>query len=221
MNAIKITLTSLILLPFVAASEVSMNLGVTSNYMWRGVTQTSDNVAVSGGIDYANDNGFYAGLWSSNIDFGTESGSEIDLFIGYAGSFTSMDYDIGYVMYQYPTTGFEESNFSELYLNTSFDSLTLGVALNVKSDIDDDQAFGAGDIYTYASYSFDLPQEYSLTLTAGIYTFDEDEVLYGDSDYSHLQVDISKSDFTISISKATEGSGNDDVKVFANWAQSF
>ena len=221
LNVKKFTLASLTFITFSASAEVSMNIGVTSNYMWRGVTQTADSAAVSGGVDYSADNGFYAGTWTSNVDFGTGAGSELDLYLGFAGSVSSIDYDIGYVMYTYPSTGFEDSNFSEIYLNTSFKNLTLGVALNVNSDIDDDQAFGAGDIYTYSSYTFDLPQEYSMTLTGGIYTFDENEDLYGDSDYSHLQVDISKSDFTFSVSKATKESGNDDVKVLISWSQSF
>ena len=221
LNIKKFTIASLTLISFSASAEVSMNLGVTSNYMWRGVTQSDDGVAISGGIDYANDNGFYAGVWTGNVDFGASSGSEVDLYVGYASSINSIDYDIGYVMYTYPNSGFEDSNYSEISLKTSYESLTLGVALTVISDIDDDQAFSTGDIYTHASYSFELPQEYSLTLTGGIYTFDENESLFGNNDDSHIQVDINKSDFTFSVSKATEESGSDDLNVFASWKKSF
>jgi uncharacterized protein (TIGR02001 family) len=217
----QLSIASLVLMSFSCVAEVSMNAAVTSNYMWRGVTQTGDDAAVSGGIDYNHENGFYAGAWTSNVGFGAGSGSEVDFYVGHTGTLSSIDYDIGYVMYKYPATGFEESDFSEVYLNTSFNNFTLGLALNVNSDIDDDQAFGTGDIYTYASYYFALPQEYSMTLTGGIYNFDEDEVIYGDSDYSHVQVDISKNDFTLSVSKASDESGSDDVKVFVTWAQSF
>ena len=205
--------------PFMYA-DVEGSVGVSSDYFYRGISQNDGNPAVNLELEWSRD-GFYAGTWTSNVDFGSGAGSELDLYLGFAGSVSSIDYDIGYVMYTYPSTGFEDSNFSEIYLNTSFKNLTLGVALNVNSDIDDDQAFGAGDIYTYSSYTFDLPQEYSMTLTGGIYTFDENEYLYGDSDYRHLQVDISKSDFTFSVSKATKESGNDDVKVLISWSQSF
>ena len=75
LNIKKFTIASLTLISFSASAEVSMNLGVTSNYMWRGVTQSDDGVAISGGIDYANDNGFYAGVWTGNVDFGASSGS--------------------------------------------------------------------------------------------------------------------------------------------------
>jgi uncharacterized protein (TIGR02001 family) len=188
LNTKQLSIASLVLMSFSCVAEVSMNAAVTSNYMWRGVTQTGDDAAVSGGIDYNHENGFYAGAWASNVGFGAGSGSEVDFYVGYAGTLSS----IGYVMYKYPASSFERSDFSEVYLNTSFNNFTLGLALNVNSDIDDDQAFGTGDIYTYASYYFALPQEYSMTLTGGIYNFDEDEAVYGDSDYSHVQVDISK-----------------------------
>lgn len=53
----------------------SANIGVVSNYMWRGVTQTGDQAAVQGGLDVAHESGFYAGTWASNIDW-DEGGAE-------------------------------------------------------------------------------------------------------------------------------------------------
>ncbi len=51
----------------------SANVGVVSNYLWRGVTQADDGPAVQGGVDYAHSSGFYLGTWVSNIDWGTSS----------------------------------------------------------------------------------------------------------------------------------------------------
>jgi len=56
-----------------ANAAVEANIGATSNYVWRGVTQTNDAVAVQGGIDYRHEVGFYAGTWASNVDFGNET----------------------------------------------------------------------------------------------------------------------------------------------------
>ena len=53
----------------VAAAEVTANAAVTNNYIWRGVTQTQDQAAVQGGVDWAGGPGFYAGTWLSNVDF--------------------------------------------------------------------------------------------------------------------------------------------------------
>lgn len=50
----------------------SANVGAVSNYIWRGVSQTQDGAAVQGGLDYAHESGFYAGLWASNVDFNNE-----------------------------------------------------------------------------------------------------------------------------------------------------
>ena len=49
------------------AGEWSANASMTSNYIWRGLTQTENEAAVQGGIDYAADNGFYIGTWASNV----------------------------------------------------------------------------------------------------------------------------------------------------------
>ncbi|MEW8587031.1 MAG: TorF family putative porin, partial [Candidatus Thiodiazotropha sp.] len=45
----------------VAAAEISANIGVTSNYIWRGLTQTGNSTALSGGFDWADELGVYAG----------------------------------------------------------------------------------------------------------------------------------------------------------------
>jgi hypothetical protein len=49
--------------------DFSANIGVVSNYMWRGTTQSSDGPAVQGGLDVEHESGFYAGTWASNIDW--------------------------------------------------------------------------------------------------------------------------------------------------------
>lgn len=53
-------------------NSFSANIGVVSNYIWRGTTQTQDGPAVQGGLDYAHASGFYASVWASNIDWNNE-----------------------------------------------------------------------------------------------------------------------------------------------------
>ena len=48
----------------VQADEWSANFGASNNYIWRGLTQTINEGAISGGIDFAADSGFYAGTWA-------------------------------------------------------------------------------------------------------------------------------------------------------------
>jgi len=101
------------------------NVGVFSNYIFRGVTQTSENAAVQGGFDYAHASGLYAGVWGSNVSWLSDSGAyrdtslELDLYGGYKGSFGGdFGYDVGAIYYYYPgkkNPGFISANTTEVY----------------------------------------------------------------------------------------------------------
>jgi uncharacterized protein (TIGR02001 family) len=223
-----------------AAAEFSANIGVASNYVWRGATQTDDAAAVSGGIDYGHDSGFYVGTWASNVDFsgnleGASSEVEWDLYGGYANELASgFGYDVGVIYYAYPDS--DDANFAELALGVSYKFFNAGVNYTVSSDVKDTKGaadpFMEGDIYYYAGVSFDLPVEsWTAGGTIGHYAFDQDGKGGGkenDLDYTHYQLDIGKSagdfgDFTFSISRADEeaNGGDDDYKVFVSWAKTF
>ncbi len=204
-----------------ANASVEANVGVTSNYLWRGVSQSQDGPSVSGGLDYSHESGFYAGTWIGTIDFGGGSGTENDYYLGYGGEAGDFGYDVGYIYYAYPATGFEDSNFGEVYFNGSYGAFGFGVAYTINSDIDDDAPFGTGDMYLSVSYGFELPEEYSLGVTYGYYNFDSDDAVYGDVDYGHFQLDLSKGDFTLSVSKADKESGDDDTKFVVSWGTTF
>ena len=203
-----------------AAAELSANIGATSNYVWRGVTQTDDGAAISGGLDYAHDSGFYAGTWASNVDFGSDDDTtaEVDLYGGYANEFGGgVGYDLGVIHYAYP--GGDELDFTEIYASLSFGPVTGGVnyTIDKESDVDED------DVYYYLSAGFDVAPTWSIGGTIGHYDFDS-----GDS-YTHGQIDIGKSvgdfgDFTLSISVADEDDDlgiDGDTLVFVSWGKTF
>ena len=52
----------LILSSYASAVEISSNVGLSSDYIWRGMTQTNGDIAVNGGFDLSTDNGFYFGI---------------------------------------------------------------------------------------------------------------------------------------------------------------
>ncbi|HEX5393025.1 MAG TPA: TorF family putative porin [Rhodocyclaceae bacterium] len=93
------------------ASPLSFNVGVVSDYIFRGISQTAHAPALQGGIDYAFSSGFYVGTWASNVKWveGWQgSGStEVDVYGGYRGAFANPDftYDIGTIYYTYPSHG--------------------------------------------------------------------------------------------------------------------
>ena len=88
---------------------LTANVGLFSEYIFRGISQTAGKPAVQGGFDWAHSSGFYLGTWGSNIswleDFGayTRSSLEWDFYGGYKGSINDdWNYDLGTIYYLYP-----------------------------------------------------------------------------------------------------------------------
>ena len=135
----KLLLLSLISLPTFAS--VSANVSFASDYIWRGMTQ-SDGPAISGGFDFEDESGFYAGIWGSNVNFNDGTGSELDYYVGYGFELGSLGVDLGYVAFDYPenTTGLD---FEEIVVGLSLGDVGLTFALGQD---------GAPD-YTEVSYS--------------------------------------------------------------------
>ena len=90
---------------------VTGNVGLYSQYVFRGLTQTNRELAIQGGFDYAHSSGFYAGTWASNVSWLRDGGlyraggsGEFDFYGGFKGSIGSSDvsYDLGTLYYYYP-----------------------------------------------------------------------------------------------------------------------
>jgi len=114
--------------PSVSLADLAFNVSATSDYRYRGISQTRLKPALQGGVDYSN-GAFYAGAWASNIkwikDFGGDAGIEVDLYGGIKGEVTKeVAYDVGVLTYQYPSNKLNPSaNTTEVY-----GALTYGVA---------------------------------------------------------------------------------------------
>ena len=118
-----------------ASAEVSGSVAVVSDYLFRGVTQTSEKPALQGGITWTHDSGFYAGGWGSSIswlsdaDPDVSSQVELDVFAGYGGKFgqSEFGYDVGLNYYGYPgdyPAGFNDPDTLELYFGLSWKFLS-------------------------------------------------------------------------------------------------
>jgi uncharacterized protein (TIGR02001 family) len=124
-----VVLGSLFAMPVLAADApapaVTYNIGLTTNYLYRGITQTAASPALQGGLDYAHASGFYAGAWASSIKWIKEANSgnsvpvEIDTYLGFKNSFaTDFSYDVGFLRYNYPgtyATGQVKADTNEIY----------------------------------------------------------------------------------------------------------
>jgi uncharacterized protein (TIGR02001 family) len=80
--------------------QVTANVAVTSDYVFRGVSQTQENAAISAGVDLTN-GGFYAGAWVSNVDFGDDTDIEADVYGGFRTEAAGFALDFGAVGYLY------------------------------------------------------------------------------------------------------------------------
>ncbi len=91
-------------------SPFSSNVTLTTNYLYRGISQTGAKPAIQGGFDYAGASGLYIGAWGSSISWisdeglGTNAGLELDTYAGYKGTAGSVSYDVGFLRYNYPGT---------------------------------------------------------------------------------------------------------------------
>ena len=56
------------------AYTIGYNVGLYSQYVFRGLTQTSEKPAIQGGVDYSHASGFYAGAWASNVSWLEDGG---------------------------------------------------------------------------------------------------------------------------------------------------
>jgi uncharacterized protein (TIGR02001 family) len=108
------------------AFALTSNVGLYSQYVFRGIAQSGEKPAIQGGMDLTHTSGFYAGFWGSNVSWledyqGYSTGSlELDLYGGYRGGIgdTGISYDVGVLRYQYPGSrpaGIANANTTELY----------------------------------------------------------------------------------------------------------
>ncbi|MEL6473492.1 MAG: TorF family putative porin [Pseudomonadota bacterium] len=155
-----------------AEGEFSGNVTLTSDYVWRGISQSNEDLAIQGGFDYANGM-FYAGTWASSIDFedGSDSNVELDLYGGLAGEFEGgVAWDVGVIGYLYPDSDAEDLDFVELYggLGYAFEG---GVEVGGYAYFDPDNE----NLYVEGTAGLGLTDNLSADVSIGNYSFDEGE----------------------------------------------
>ncbi len=119
------------------AGDLSYNIGVQSDYIWRGVSQTNDQAALQGGIDYKHGT-FYAGTWLSNVDFAgtnnTHANTEVDLYAGIAPQVGNWSFNFGAYYYTYPSA--DGVTFGELQTDVSHPIGKGTIGVNMFTPID-------------------------------------------------------------------------------------
>lgn len=182
---------------------LAFNAGLTSDYRFRGISQSRFDPAVFGGIDFGHKSGIYLGTWASSIkwikDAGGNSDAEIDFYGGYKGAQGDIGYDLGVVRYQYPSHNLAVSpNTTELYGGLTFGPLTAKYFHSVTN------AFGFGGSknsgYLDISALFDLGNGWSIVPHVGRQKIDGSSSTVGS--YTDFALTVNKdfgSGFVVSL----------------------
>lgn len=87
--------------------EWSANATGTSDYVFRGISQSDNDPAIQGGADVTYGL-FYAGIWGSSIDYAADNNIELDYYVGITPSYMGVSFDFGYIYYNYPDADFND-----------------------------------------------------------------------------------------------------------------
>lgn len=158
----------------VSEGEFSANVALTTDYVWRGVSQNDSNSAIQGGFDYANGL-FYAGTWAANANVGGAN-LELDLYGGLAGETDAgLSWDVGVIAYLYPDTN--DLDFYEIYAGLGYeiiDSVEIGGYIYLDPDNE--------STYIEGTAGFAFTDTISVDASLGNYSFD------GGGDYTNYSI---------------------------------
>jgi uncharacterized protein (TIGR02001 family) len=178
---------STLLVSTAGAGELSGDVGVVSDYVFRGVSQTDEDPAVQAGLTYSLDSGFYVGTWASQVDFGGEADLEVDLFAGYGFDVSeTVAADVQILRYVYPDDG--GLNYNELLFSLTFSELvttTLGYTNDVYNSGETGWYYGVG-------LDFALPAELTLSPGVGYSRFGSGVLEDGSSSYIDWSLALSR-----------------------------
>lgn len=155
-----------------AEGSFTGNIALTSDYVFRGISQTQGDMAVQGGFDYTNGI-FYAGTWASNVDFGTayqngeDSSLETDLYFGITPTLGPVALNLGVVGYFYPGAETDDLDYVEFRASgtiTPAEGFTLGGSLFYSPEF----TLNGGDgVYYEANAAYTVNEMFSISGAVG------------------------------------------------------
>ena len=164
------------------SSNLSWNLALTSDYVFRGITQTDFDPALQGGLDYSfGDTGLYVGAWASNVDFADSEGPdlELDYYIGWNHDLSeTLNLDLSLVRYSYmgEQEAYGNIDYNEVIGALAYDEmLTFTVAY-----ANDYSNSGYSSLYYNLAGSWDLGNDFAVNAGVGRTNFSDDVGSYTD-----------------------------------------
>jgi len=180
---------------------VSGSAAFTTDYLFRGVSQTGNSTAVQAGMTATHESGAYFSMWGSSVGFtdagsGIDGGLELDTLLGFGGKAGEVAYDVGVMHYGYPSND-GGLGYDEIYASVS----TMGakVGLNYSPDY-----FAQSDkfMYLYASYGTEVA---GIGLSAGLGMNKFDSAAMMSKALGTTGTDDSYMDYKLAASKAIGG----------------
>ena len=173
------------------AAELSGYLTATTDYTWRGVTQSDSDAALQAGADLSFDSGLFIGIWGSTVDISNgptrQRDRQVNYYIGYTTPVTP-GWSLGghVVAYFYPgAEGDIDYDYTEYSATASFED-RVWLEFSISDDL-----FDAG--YKTKNYEvyFEQPIADSWALGGGLGYYDWSDVV--GSGYGHWQLGLTRS----------------------------
>ena len=198
------------------ATTLTFNAGVVTDYRYRGITQSRNEAAVQGGVDYAHKSGFYVGAWASTIKWiadysysgGTKTGTdisgnlELDVYGGYKFDLAKdVTMDVGFLRYQYvgntleKTGGTARSNYGDANTNEVYTAITMG-PITAKYSYSLGELFGyldsKGSGYFDLSANFEVIPSWTVTPHVGRQTVNFTNSKGVSASYNDMSLTVTK-----------------------------
>lgn len=211
-----ISLALLTLMPLAAQAQdedgsgFNWNAAATSEYMFRGISQTDDHPAIQAGAGYSWSNGLYVGAWASNVDFGDGTDAEVDAFIGWNGDLSdNVNLDVQLNRYNYvgEPDGVDYA-YNELIGKLTFAgnySATLGYT-------NDFLATDTDSIYVAVGGSWDVGNDINLTASLGYTTVDK--ALSSEDGYLDYSIGVNRDFGPVNVGLGYVGADKSGEKLF-------
>ncbi|WP_445945974.1 TorF family putative porin [Shewanella sp.] len=213
-----------------AEAGVSATVTAASDYTFNGVSQTGNDPALQGSLDYAADAGWYVGSWASNVDFGSgdDTNLEWDFYAGQYFQLTdtvSLDAGIAYYTY-HGDDGSSEYQYPEMYTKFGFANDLGQTELNFWYTCD---YFGGGaDHYiSMVAHTFTVAEGHDIRISFDRSTSMDKELWSwdGESSYNHARIAYMTSYAGFNFSLAAEDTDYDvknaDARVVFSVSRTF
>jgi len=146
--------------------------------MFRGVSQTDNDVTLQLGLDYSHISGLQAGLFASNVDYNTPTRREQDVYVGYSKEFAN-GLGLDAYVWRYGYHNESEINYNEYTVSARYKWL------NIKYWYSDDYSGTDGKLNYYeAEISVPVNDNFTFSIHTGHNDFSRSTGIDDYNDYS-------------------------------------